>query len=80
MCKLKKSIYKLKQVLGQWCLKFNDTIVSFEFIENTIEQYMDMKASGSKFIYLILYVDDFLLTTNDYGLFHETKKYLRILK
>ena len=35
-----------------------------------------MKVSGSKFIFLILYVDDILLIANDLGLLHETKKYL----
>ncbi|RDX72662.1 hypothetical protein CR513_47813, partial [Mucuna pruriens] len=31
--------------------------------------------SGSKIIFLILYIDDILLATNDLGLFHETKKF-----
>lgn len=31
MCKLKKSIYGLKQAFCQWCLKFHDTISSFGF-------------------------------------------------
>ena len=32
-----------------------------------------MKVSGSKFIILIIYVDDILPATNDLGLLHETK-------
>ena len=35
-----------------------------------------MKVSGSKFIFLILYIDDILLATNDLGLLHKIKKYL----
>ena len=34
--KLKKSIYGLKQASWQWYLKFNDTITSFGFKENTL--------------------------------------------
>ena len=35
-----------------------------------------MKISGSKFIFLILYIDDILLVADDFGLLHEIKKYL----
>ena len=34
------------------------------------------KFSLSKFIFLILYVDDILLVSSDIGLLHETKKFL----
>ena len=30
----------------------------------------------SKFVFLVLYVDDILITTNDLGLLHETKNFL----
>ena len=36
-CKLKKSIYGLKQTSRQWYLKFNDTITSFGFKENAVD-------------------------------------------
>jgi hypothetical protein len=35
-----------------------------------------MKVSGSKFIILILYVDDILLAANDKSLLHDVKKFL----
>jgi len=35
-----------------------------------------LKVSGSKFIFLILYVDDILLATHDLGLLSETNKFL----
>lgn len=37
---------------------------------------MYYKFSGSKFIFLVLYVDDILLNSNDIGLLHETKRFL----
>ena len=76
VCKLKRSIYGLKQASLQWYLKFNDTIVSFGFKENTVDRCIYLKVSGSKFIFLILYVDDILLATNDLHLLYETKRFL----
>ena len=35
-----------------------------------------MKVSGSKYIFLVLYVDDILLTSNDTDMFVETKQLL----
>ena len=57
-------------------LKFNDTIISFGFKENIVDWCIYLEVSGSKFIFLILYVDDILLVSNDIGLLHETKKFL----
>jgi hypothetical protein len=75
-CKLKKSIYELKQASRQWYLKFNNTITSFGFKENIVDWCIYLKVSGSKFIFLILYVDDILLANSDLGILHETKKFL----
>ena len=57
-CKIKKSIYGLKQASQQWHLKFNNTITSFGFKENTVDRCIYLKVSASKFIFFILYVDD----------------------
>ena len=58
VCKLKKSIYGLKQASRQWYLKFHDVISSFGFMENIMDQCIYQKVSGSKICFLILYVDD----------------------
>ena len=76
VCKLKRSIYGLKQASRQWYIKFHNTIISFGFKENTVDKCIYLKVSGSKFIILILYVDDILLASSDLGLLHETKKFL----
>ena len=48
----------------------------FGFKENTVDQCIYHKVSGSKFIFLVLYVDDILLAISDINLLHETKRFL----
>ncbi|KAL4351255.1 hypothetical protein GQ457_06G019360 [Hibiscus cannabinus] len=76
VCKLKKSIYGLKQASRQWYLKFHEVISPFGFIENIMDQCIYQKVSGSKICFLILYVDDILLATNYRGMLHEVKQFL----
>ena len=74
VCRLKKSIYGLKQASRQWYLKFHSVVASYGFVENKVDQCIYCKVSGRKFIFLILYVDDILLASSDLGLLHETKR------
>ena len=76
VCKLKKSIYGLKQASRQWYIKFHNVIVSYGFVENIVDQCIYLKVSRSKYIFLVLYVDDSLLASSDLGLLHETKQFL----
>ena len=73
VCKLKKSIYGLKQASLHWYLKFHNIISSFGFMENVMDQCIYHKVSGSKIIFLVLYVDDILVASRDLGLLHEAK-------
>ena len=41
-----------------------------------MDQCIYHKFSGSKIHFLVLYVDDILLATNDKGLLHEVKQFL----
>ena len=74
--KLRKSIYGLKQAFPQWYIKFHNTITTFGFQENKFDECVYLKVSGNKFIFLMLYVDDISLTTNNLALLHETKSFL----
>ncbi|RVX19364.1 Retrovirus-related Pol polyprotein from transposon TNT 1-94 [Vitis vinifera] len=76
VCRLKRSIYGLKQTSRQWYQKFDQVITSFGFKENIVDQCIYLKFSGRKFIILVLYVDDILLASSDVGLLHETKRFL----
>jgi hypothetical protein len=74
-CRLKKSIYRLKQASRQWYLKFDRTIKNFVFKENIEDNCVYVKFKNRKYIFLILYVDDILLVNSDVSLLLETKKF-----
>jgi Reverse transcriptase (RNA-dependent DNA polymerase) len=74
--KLKKSIYELKQASRQWYFKFHQVIISFGFKPNLVDECIYHKFNGSKFVFLVLYVDDILLASNDKNMMYETKIFL----
>ena len=76
VCKLKKSIYGLKQASRQWYLKFYEILITFGLKENLVDQCIYLKISGSKICIIVLYVDDMLLASNNMGMILETKQFL----
>ncbi|RZB91262.1 Retrovirus-related Pol polyprotein from transposon TNT 1-94 [Glycine soja] len=74
--KLNKFIYGLKQASRQWYLNFHEVITSFDFEENIMDQCIYQKVSRSKICFLVLYVDDILLATDDKNFLYEVKKFL----
>ena len=55
---------------------FDEVVIANDFNENIVGQCIYMKVKGSKYIFLILYVDDILLTANDIDLLVNTKQLL----
>ncbi|RDY06522.1 hypothetical protein CR513_09476, partial [Mucuna pruriens] len=76
VCKLKKFIYDLKQASRQWYHKFHQVITSRGFEENVVDDCVYHKFSGSKYIFMVLYVNDTLLASSYIDLLHETKRFL----
>nr|GEU68236.1 hypothetical protein [Tanacetum cinerariifolium] len=76
VCKLKRSIYGLKQASRQWNIRFDDEIKKFGFTQYHDEPYVYIKASGSNIIFLILYVDDILIMRNSIPMLQSVKTYL----
>jgi len=60
----------------QWYYKFHQVITSYGFEENAVDDCVYQKFSGSKYLFLVLYVDDILLASNDISFLQETKKFL----
>jgi len=65
VCKLKKSLYGLKQSPRMWYQKFDIFIWGLGFTRSKVKHYVYLKLIGDRVIYLVLYVDDMLLVGND---------------
>nr|GEW59922.1 retrotransposon protein, putative, Ty1-copia subclass [Tanacetum cinerariifolium] len=76
VCKLKRSIYGLKQASRQWNKRSDDEIKKFGFTQNRDEPYVYLKASESNITFLILYVDDILIMGNNIPMLQGVKSYL----
>ncbi|GJS32669.1 retrotransposon protein, putative, ty1-copia subclass [Tanacetum coccineum] len=76
VCKLKRSIYGLKQASRQWNKRFDDEIKKFSFTQNHDEPCVYLKASRSNVTFLILYVDDILIGENNIPMLQDVKSYL----
>ncbi|GKA91091.1 retrotransposon protein, putative, ty1-copia subclass [Tanacetum coccineum] len=76
VCKLKRSIYGLKQASRQWNKRFDDEIKKFGFTQNRDEPCVYLKASRSNVTFLILYVDDILIMGNSILMLQDVKSYL----
>ena len=66
-CKLKRSIYGLKQASRSWNIKFDQVIKSFDFEQNIDEPCVYKRHRNKVVMFLVLYVDDILLIGNNVG-------------
>ena len=76
VCKLRRSIYGLKQASRRWNIRFDETIKEFGFTQNEDEPCVYKKVSGSNVAFLVLYVDDILLIGNDMPSLQAVKTWL----
>ena len=75
VCKLKRSIYGLKQASRQWNIKFHHVVLKNGFKMMEEDHYMYLKCSNSGFVILSLYVDDILLARNSKEMIDTAKKW-----
>ena len=68
LCKLKRSIYGLKQASRSWNTRFDQAIKSYGFDQCPDESCVYKKCNGSMVVFLVLYVEDiFLIDMKDLG-------------
>ena len=76
VCKLKMSIYGLKQASRSWNIRFDQAIKSFGFEQNLDEPCVYKRHRDKVVMLLVLYVDDILLVGNDVGVMSSVKIWL----
>ena len=65
VCKLKKTLYCLKQAPRAWFEKFSIVISSLGFISSSHDSALFIKCTDAGRIILSLYVDDMIITGDD---------------
>ena len=76
VCKLKRSIYGLKQAFRSWNIKFEQAIKLFGFEQNLDESCVYKRHRDKVVMFLVLYVDDILLIGNDVEVMSSVKVWL----
>jgi len=76
VCKLRKSIYGLKQASRSWNICFDLAVQGYGFEQNMDEPCVYKRMDGKAVVYLILYVDDILLIGNDVAVLSTIKVWL----
>jgi hypothetical protein len=65
VCKLKRSIYVIKQASKQWNVKFHQAMLKDGFTMMEEDHFVYLKLYNNSFIILSLYVDNILIAKNN---------------
>ncbi|KAJ9536153.1 hypothetical protein OSB04_un000671 [Centaurea solstitialis] len=65
VCRLRKSLYGLKQAPRAWYNRFASYITHNGFRSSSCDNFLFIYRQGTKMAYLLLYVDDIILTASD---------------
>jgi hypothetical protein len=76
VCKLKKSLYGLKQSPRTWYQKFDTYMLGLGFTRRKEDHCVYFKLIGDHLIYLVMYVDDMLLIGNNKEIIQDVKTQL----
>ncbi|KAL0305128.1 UNVERIFIED_CONTAM: Retrovirus-related Pol polyprotein from transposon RE1 [Sesamum angustifolium] len=76
VCKLKRSLYGLKQASRQWNQEFTSQLVAFGFTQSSHDHCLFFMGSEDTFVAMLIYVDDVLITSPSVSLLTDVKSYL----
>lgn len=72
VCKLKKTLYGLKQALMEWNKRFDDFIKGLGFQQCNSDRCLYVLRRSGQEMYLLLYVDDCLIVANNRDIMSKT--------
>lgn len=64
VCKLHKAVNGLKQAPRAWCKELISFLLNLGFVNSLADTSLFIHRQGSQVIYLLIYVDDILITSN----------------
>jgi hypothetical protein len=64
VCRLSRSLYGLRQAPRQWFLRFVDYVTSLGFTQSRADTSLFVLRRGNNTAYLLLYVDDMILSAS----------------
>lgn len=76
VCRLRKTIYKLKQAPRAWHNALREALIGVGFINSLADSSLFVYSSGRLLIYVLIYVDDIIVTGNNLSQITSFIKYL----
>ncbi|BFG36682.1 hypothetical protein CerSpe_229560 [Prunus speciosa] len=76
VCKLRKSLYGLKQSPRAWFGRFAASMKKFGYVQSNSDHTLFLKRHKGKLTALIIYVDDMIVTEDDHVEIQSLQKYL----
>ncbi|KAK1408311.1 hypothetical protein QVD17_39969 [Tagetes erecta] len=76
VCRLRKSLYGLKQASRNWYHKFTKFLISLNFRQSKADHSLFTFQNGESYVAILIYVDDVIVVGNDSAKIEQTKRQL----
>ncbi|KAJ0432465.1 putative RNA-directed DNA polymerase, Protochlorophyllide reductase [Helianthus annuus] len=77
VCRLRKSLYGLKQASRNWYQKFSAALLENGFSQSKADYSLFTHTNGNRFVAILIYVDDVIITGDDIEKINQTKVFLQ---
>jgi len=77
VCKLRRSLHGLKQAPRAWYERFTSILLQFDFLKRKYEASLFLRKTAHGVVFLLVYVDDIVITSTDLALIDQLKQHLQ---